>query len=1095
MKFTLRGASGVAILAGLAGSLPVWAQQSQTVTTATSGPQVGPAAQVDQAAPQQADDPQEGERVVVTGSFIQGTPEDAALPVEVYTAEDLEEQGAPTALEFAKSLSIAGPTTGEAYYFSGAALTGSVQYNLRGIGADKTLTLLNGRRMSENTSNIPSAALARTEILKDGAAVIYGADATGGVVNFITRDDFVGFETKGQYKYVDGSDGDYGLSLLAGFGEGDSNFLFSAEWEHRSRLESEERDFSSQPYWVNPAPVSNLTNMTVWLPHGALPALPTNTLTGEFGAAVNATSATALGWVPDFTQAQCNAVGGIYVAAAAGSHSCNYNYASYYNIVEENDIYRLFAQLNTSVTDNMDLHVEASYGQVYSPAVYGSPAQPVIRGPARATGATHQFYIPLSNPHAAAFAARSGYTTDPQFPITSGFTALTYRAFAHGGNPLWANRYGGYGTPSKIDNQIWRVNAAVNGTMGEMFGAFQDVGYDFSVTYNQSISYGNAADVLGYRLQEAMNGFGGPACNVPDLDPLRFGTQNAPLAGTGACMWWNPFATSFPNQPELGLTNPQYVPGTENPLGLIDWIFDPREGEDINHSLTMDLVFNAETPIALPGGNIGTAIGGQWRQIETRENVPSDLYNGNLDCDWPQQFTTNVGGAPQAQIPVATTDPRFTGCTPDLAGPFVFFGTNPPDYTDQQNYSIFGEFSIPVLDTLNLQAAVRREEFSGGLGATVYKVSGKWDVFGPLSIRGAYGTNYQAPPAGLVPGEINNGVNSFTRTGGLWLGAQTVTQSGIAPETATVWNTGVIWDSQGFGSDHNFRIIVDYFDIQTEDELGLLASANQITDGVFRYGATAAGVAAPTEAMAFATQQGVTKTGFTALNNNTAFADCSHPLISRVTLNGGPCVQGTTQVSALNSIRTDFGNGPGQHTTGIDIQVDYTLPFGPGDLSIGATATNTTEFTFSPISLDGFQLSNGDDRLGTLNFATIANAASEWRANGNINYNLDAHNVRLVANYISGVFDERFPTGIATAAPGAITGVSWGGSTYGIDGKDWLSFDLHYVFDITDTLRFNASVVNLTDRNPPASRQELGYDPRIGSPLGRTIELGLKKVF
>ena len=77
-----------------------------------------------------------------------------------------------------------------------------------------------------------------------------------------------------------------------------------------------------------------------------------------------------------------------------------------------------------------------------------------------------------------------------------------------------------------------------------------------------------------------------------------------------------------------------------------------------------------------------------------------------------------------------------------------------------------------MLDNLNFQAAVRREEFSGGLGATVYKVSGKWDVCGPLSIRGSYGTNYQAPPVGLVPGEITNGVRSYTRAGGNWLGAQ-----------------------------------------------------------------------------------------------------------------------------------------------------------------------------------------------------------------------------------------------------------------------------------------------------------------------------------
>jgi iron complex outermembrane recepter protein len=91
------------------------------------------------------------EEVIVTGSLIRGTPVDAALPVEVYTAEDMQLSGSPTALEFAKSLSINGPTSGESYYFGGAGLTGSVSYNLRGIGADKTLTLFNGRRVTQNT--------------------------------------------------------------------------------------------------------------------------------------------------------------------------------------------------------------------------------------------------------------------------------------------------------------------------------------------------------------------------------------------------------------------------------------------------------------------------------------------------------------------------------------------------------------------------------------------------------------------------------------------------------------------------------------------------------------------------------------------------------------------------------------------------------------------------------------------------------------------------------------------------------------------------------------------------------------------------------
>ena len=294
MNNMLRSASGAAILIGLAGVAPAWAQNTDTI---------------DQTPQPAAEQPADGDRVVITGSFIQGTPEDAALPVEVFSIEELEDRGAPTALEFAKSLTIAGPTSGEAYYFGGPALIGSVNYNIRGIGADKTLTLLNGRRMSSNTSNIPFAALSRVEILKDGAAVIYGADATGGVVNFITRDSFEGLEVNAQYKYVDSSDGDYGISILGGFGDDRLSFLWSAEWEHRSALRAMDRDFtldSLDPTAglgnYNPAPWSTLTNLAGWLPLGPLPATPTIGANGaEFGAPV-------AGITPDFTPASCAAV-------------------------------------------------------------------------------------------------------------------------------------------------------------------------------------------------------------------------------------------------------------------------------------------------------------------------------------------------------------------------------------------------------------------------------------------------------------------------------------------------------------------------------------------------------------------------------------------------------------------------------------------------------------------------------------------------------------------------------------------------------------------------------------------------------------------
>lgn len=296
---------------------------------------------------------------------------------------------------------------------------------------------------------------------------------------------------------------------------------------------------------------------------------------------------------------------------------------------------------------------------------------------------------------------------------------------------------------------------------------------------------------------------------------------------------------------------------------------------------------------------------------------------------------------------------------------------------------------------------------------------------------------------------------------------------------------GAIWQSQGFAPDHDLQIIVDYFDIETVDELGTLASNEQIANGVFRF--TSGGVA-------FANQDGTAISGGpAAVNNGTALADCSHPLISRVTFNGGACVQGVTNALQLNSIRTDYGNGPGQHTAGIDLQMNYTMPFGPGDMTLALSATHVTKDENTATVLDGFQVAPADDRLGFLNYATVGFSSPETRANFSINYSLDQHNFRLGAQYVSGVTDERGPTTPGGYLPGTTT--PYGTTYYGVESGDWLSYDFTYLFRVTEDLRLTATVANLTDEDPPQSRQELGYDPRMGSPLGRTFEIGIKKTF
>ena len=965
-------------------------------------------------------------KVVVTGSAIRGTPEDAALPVEVFSRLDLEREGSPTALEFAKELTISGPTNGEANYFGGGPRLGAPIFNLRSLGEERTLTLLNGRRMSQNLSNIPSIALDRTEVLKDGAAVIYGADAVGGVVNFITRDSFTGVEGKANYKYIDGSDGDWDVGLLVGIGEGDTNLMASAEWEHRSRLETEERSFSSLPYGQNPSAWSFLTNLALYYPKTAGDSF--------LGGAI-----------PDFSQSGCESQGGIFDPTAPGGAACHYGYAPYYNLVEDQDIFRGYVQLNSKITDTMNFHGEVAYGQVDVPHQFNSPSLPTTRGPAPTTGATFQYEVPLTNPFAQAFADRTGWSGSPLFGFTDHFDILLLRPFAHGGNAAMG-RGEGNSNAASIDNQVWRVSAGINGTLGDSFGAFSDVGYDFAVTYNRSEFAYQDADYLGFRLQEALNGFGGPLCEAADLDPLTPGTQNPGAAGTNNCLYFNPFGTSYPEQPELGLPNPAYVPGTENPDALVRWLFDPRINETLTQNLTFDLVFNGMSGIQLPGGEIGWAVGAQSRQIEEYEYIPSEFYNGATQCPYPG--TSNCPG-------------EFG------QGPFGFYGIDEPEYLDQQGYSLFVETSLPVLDNLNFQAAVRREEFSGGLGSTVYKVSGKWQVFEPLAIRASYGTNFVAPPVGLSPGQVDQVVRSYTVAGGAWLSGTTVTRSDVEPEEATALNIGAIWQSRGFAPDHDISLIVDYFDIELEGEIDELASHSNIASAVF--------------------------------DAATRLADCSSPFIDRITFNddpvnspGGMCVQGSTGVAQLNNVRTDFGNGADRYTSGIDIQASYSLPLAGNDFTLGMTGTRILELETSDLMLDGLVLAPGQDLLGNLNFSSIGFAAPEWRVNAYANYRMANQNIRLTARYVSSLDDDRGPITPAGYMPGTtdpfpVLDISK------VDSS--LTFDATYLYDLNDTWQFTATVENITDEDPPFVRNEFGYDPRIANPLGRTLEVGVKATF
>ncbi|BDI60248.1 TonB-dependent receptor domain-containing protein [Qipengyuania nanhaisediminis] len=234
--------SGQALLLAAASSMPfaVQAQEAPAPGTAV------------------ADEQEEGGRIVVTGSRIAIDPNiGAPQPVISVDAEALTQAGASDVVEVLRDVpALSTSTTSEGSIdgiFSEAV--GQSILNLRGLGSNRTLVLVNGRRhvsgvageQAVDINSIPTALIERVETLTGGASSIYGADAVTGVVNFVLKDDFEGVEANIQSGISSEGDawrinGD--LTWGTNFADGRGNITISGEYAYGEELQFGERAFS-----------------------------------------------------------------------------------------------------------------------------------------------------------------------------------------------------------------------------------------------------------------------------------------------------------------------------------------------------------------------------------------------------------------------------------------------------------------------------------------------------------------------------------------------------------------------------------------------------------------------------------------------------------------------------------------------------------------------------------------------------------------------------------------------------------------------------------------------------------------------------------
>ncbi len=892
----------------------------------------------------QAEDEAPAREIVVTGTLIRGSSEEAPAPIDVIGSEELAKQGSPSVIELLKNLPTSNGIIGDANQFDARAQgnEGVASVNLRGLGPQRTLVLLNGKRIVQSGGSgipivdvnlIPSAAIGRIEVLKDGAASTYGSDAIAGVVNFITRTNQDGFKASADYRYIQGSKGDYGGALSFGHNGDTARFFVSAGYQRRSELQTVDRDFVIRPYPENPQ--GGYTG-------GGNP--------GNFDF-----NGAGVGNPAIFTaDLGCTALGGFRSLPGSSADRCFNQYGLFGNLVEPEQRFQLFADAEIDFSDTVNLRVNALWGHSETRITTSPSYLPTLPPSANAAfGGAGLFIIPGYTPalrdYCATYGAASNcVVTGGNLNSAIAFPVL-FRPVLLGGNPLFGGR--GSATSPRTSDQMM-VSAQLTADLSDKLSL------QSSVTYSRYERSFEGTDTFGDLFQNALAGFGGPNCAYAST-ASRAGltpTQLAGLAGTNGCTYFNPFSTAVQANRATGAVNPNYAgsrstgglstapgAGLINDLATFDHMFQTTRTQAYTSQLVADMVLSGQSGITLPGGEVGFAIGGQYRR-----NTYDRLYNNVSNLD--------INPCPGTPLNPAATCPQKTGA-------LGFLGTNRNGHSNNSVWATFAELQLPIIDALNVQLSARYENYGGSVGSTFDpQIRAKFDLTDWLSIRGGMGTTFRGPPSQSLEGNLT----SLQIIGSSFRAIDINGNPNLTPESATTYSGGVIVKTGGF------KASLDYF----------------------RYD-----FSGPIEGEPV---QGIVS----ALFGGTGAANCGNPayaaLQSRFTFTGAGCGVGNVQ-----RLRTQYVNSADVSTSGVDFQASYAIPLGSGAVTAGFAGTYVIEYTTADVTVEGIVVQPAFDGVGLLNYQTTAYPLPQWKGNAYLQGDFDNHSLRLQVNYLDGYTDQR----------------------------------------------------------------------------------------
>ena len=975
--------------------------------------------------------------VVVTGSLIQGTPEDSALPVDVIGSAELARQGSPTPVELLKNLPTSSAVLGDSNQFDSRSqgAEGIASANLRGLSPQRTLVLLNNRRLTTSGNGVPvvdlnllpQAAIGRVEVLKDGAAATYGSDAVAGVVNFITRTDQEGFRAAGNFRFVQDTAGDYDGSISYGHRGNGFRLLIAAGYQQRAELLARERDFAVQPFANNPqggwTGGGNPANFIAVSPVGG--TVPVTGPTGITGTIQRDSS--------------CAALGGYVGIPKAGYPlgQCRTQYSVYDALVDQEKRGQAFVDFEADLTPTTHFEVTLLYGHSTVPNGLTSPTYLLTQPPSPAafqtpggTSATpfagfgaNGFFVPANNPGYIAYRA-----ANPSVAAGAGvlFPTLLFRPFLAGGNPLFYDGTQDSGAArARRDSDSFRVTAELTGDITDALH------YNISATYHDYERYSEGYDSFGDRVQRALLGFGGFNC-----------TGTTP--GANGCQYLNPFGNQATVNPATGQMNPQGSAALGNSPDLIAWFFVKSQSHVDTELFVGEASISGKTGLTLPGGDVSFALGGQYRYtwLDTQYG-----FNNNIVQNPCRETPINGNQNPAACL-------TASGAPGNPAnGALAFLGTNRDSVLHGGIKAGFAELQLPVFDSLNVQLGARYEDYGGQTGSTFNpQARARFQATPWLAFRGGIGTTFRGPTLANIS---TGSVTALQIIGTSFKPVDVFGNPNLQPEKSTNYSAGILLSGGGFSAS------VDYY----------------------KYKLRQAIISDPLAAM-------VATLYPTSATNNCGTLPAAY--LARFSFTTAGCTGG---VNAIARVRTQLQNGPGQINEGIDFVANYRenhLFDQDMRLGVGGSVTYVLQNRIGDVTVEGVAVQRAFDGVGLLNYQSALYPLPEFKGQAYVDFGFGPVDMRFQGNYTGKLHDQRADAGTGIYGVDPDLGYA---VTRGANISKFVTADFNIQLQLPHDVVLTGTVNNVFDRDPPFAREDYNYEPFIGNPLGRTYKIGASVKF